>query len=118
MVVALLTKDPALTYEGIAKLLGAPSRAAIGGVVFRAGRTRLYTSVREIHPNAHPVVKTIFTAAYNAGLSDADLAKASGYAMETIWVIRTAGRGSKLSTLSDLAEVVGLDIVTRPKVTK
>lgn len=113
-VVAMLKHDPSLTYEEIAKALGT-TRAAIGGAIFRAGKTRLYSTAREVHPKAHPVVKAIFAAAYNAGLTDADLAKRSGYAMETIWVIRTATRGSKLSTLSDLAEVVGLDIVARPK---
>lgn len=110
---ALLAVDPKRSYQSLADELGT-TRSAVGGVMFRSGRTVLHSGPRDISAKAHPIVRSVFTAAYNAGLTDTELAKRAGYAMETLWNMRSGARGCNLNTICDIAEVAGVMLVVRP----
>lgn len=111
---AILEANPKFTYPDVAKILGT-SASAIAGAMFRAGRTKLYATPRPVNPQAHDVVKEIFASVYAKGLSDRDIAKRSGYAMETVWGIRTGVRNTSLRTISDIAQVMGLKLYVGPE---
>lgn len=113
-VLAMLAERPAPSYADIAAQLGT-TKAAIGAIVYRAGVSHPNAALKAIGPSVAPVLKALFTAVSNSGISDATLAKRSGYSTETIWSLRTGVRGGKLQTVLDIAAVVGLELVVRPR---
>lgn len=105
---------PEWSYTDLADYLGT-THAGISGVIFRHGKSKPNAAERPISKMAQPVVQAVFRHAKNAGLTDVALAKLSGYSLETLWGIRQANRGTRLQTICDIAEALGLEIVVRPK---
>lgn len=110
----ILRENPVYGYTEVAKILGT-TPSAVSGAMFRVGKTKLYAVPRPVNPKAHPVVVEVFKSVYARGLSDRDIAKGAGYAMETVWGLRTGVRNAKLQTISNIAEMVGLELYVRPK---
>lgn len=105
---------PDWAYPKIAEHLGT-THAGIAGAVFRAGKAKPSRGAeRPISKNVHAVVKTIFQTCKNMGMTEAELSRRSGYTLETLWALRQTTRGTRLQTVCDLAEVVGLELIARP----
>lgn len=104
-VLAVKAANPSWRYPAIAAALGT-TRSAIGGVIYRAGLAKRTEALREIRA-VDPLVRSVFSTIAASGISDMEIAKRSGYSVETLWSLRTGVRGSKLRTVQDFLQTVG-----------
>jgi transposase len=68
-----------------------------------------------ISPDAPRLFKLIFTAAYNAGYRDIDIARVCGVSPVTVYRWKKLDRNAKLCDLQPLADALGLVFVREQK---